>query len=179
MLSIIIPIYNECLTLGTLLARVSRALPNVSKEIIIVDDSSTDGTREWLRSNFAGKNHVGSGIEIDSSGQVVLPPPGQGSTVSVRVEYHPYSRGKGAAVQSGLALATGNIIVIQHPDLGYDPEDWTEIYDLVAIRKIADVVYGTRQYGRLHRALLFHHYLGNRVISFLFNALYNQTTHRC
>jgi glycosyltransferase involved in cell wall biosynthesis len=95
MLSIIIPIYNEYLTLAPLLVRVSRALPDVSKEIIIVDDSSADGTREWLHSNFAEKTHISSGIEIDSSGQVVLAPPGQGLTVSVRVEYHEYSQGKG------------------------------------------------------------------------------------
>jgi hypothetical protein len=85
------------------------------------------------------------------------------------------ARAKVAAVRSGLALATGNVIVLQNPGLEYDPEDWREMYDLVAIRKVADVVYGTRFYGCPHRSLLFHHYLGNRLISFLFNALYNQT----
>jgi glycosyltransferase involved in cell wall biosynthesis len=175
MLSIIIPVYNECLTLGLLLARVSRALPGVNKEVIIVDDCSTDGTREWLRSNFGEKKHTGSGLEIDPSGQVVLAPPGQGPGITVRVEYHERNLGKGGALQSGLAIAAGDVVVIQDADLEYDPEDWTEMYDLIAGRKVADVVYGSRFYGRPHRSLYFHHYLGNRLISLLFNALYNQT----
>jgi glycosyltransferase involved in cell wall biosynthesis len=175
MLSVIVPVYNERVTLGLVLARVGCVLPDVSKEIIIVDDCSTDGTREWLRSNFARDRHSGSGIEIDPDGQVVLAPPGQGPGISIRVEYHEHNQGKGAALQSGLALATGDVIVIQDADLEYGPEDWTEMHDLIAVRKIADVVYGSRFYGRPHRSLYFHHYLANRLISFLFNALYNQT----
>jgi len=65
--------------------------------------------------------------------------------------------------------------VIQDADLEYDPEDWREMYRLIADRRVADVVYGSRFYGRPHRALYFHHYLANRVISFLFNAMYDQT----
>jgi glycosyltransferase involved in cell wall biosynthesis len=175
MLSVIIPVFNEHRTLGLLLARVSRALPNLSKEIIIVDDCSTDGSREWLRSNFAEQGLTGSGIEIDPSGQVVLTPSGHGPGIVVRVEYHQRNRGKGGAVQSGLALATGDVIVIQDADLEYEPEDWAEMYDLIAVRKVADVVYGSRFYGRPHRSLYLHHYIGNRLISLLFNVLYNQT----
>ena len=175
MLSVIIPVYNERRTLGRLLARVSRALPDVGKEILIVDDCSTDGTREWLRANFAEGHVAASGIEIDPSGQVVLTPPGNGPGIVVRVEYHERNLGKGGALQSGLAAATGDVFVIQDADLEYDPEDWSEMYDLIAVRKVADVVYGSRFYGRPHRSLNFHHYLGNRLISLLFNALYNQT----
>jgi glycosyltransferase involved in cell wall biosynthesis len=175
MLSVIIPVYNERLTLGLVLARVSCVLPDVRKEIVIVDDCSTDGTREWLRSNFGEEDHVGSGIEIDPSGQVVVAPPGQRPGCVVRVEYHECNLGKGAALRSGLAVATGEVFVIQDADLEYNPEDWGEMYDLIAVQKVADVVYGSRFYGRPHRSLYFHHYLGNCLISLLFNALYNQT----
>jgi glycosyltransferase involved in cell wall biosynthesis len=174
MLSVIIPVFNERLTLGLVLARVSRALPLVKKEIIIVDDCSTDGTREWLRSNFREQSLSFCSLEIDSSGNVVPIGSGQPAIV-VRVGYHEHNGGKGAAVQSGLKIATGEVIVIQDGDLEYDPDDWEEMYDLVAVRNAADVVYGSRFYGRPHRSLYFHHYLGNRLISVLFNLLYNQT----
>ena len=67
------------------------------------------------------------------------------------------------------------MVVIQDADLEYDPQDWVAMYDLIAVRKVADVVYGSRFHGRAHRSLYFHHYLANRMISLLFNALYNQT----
>ena len=69
----------------------------------------------------------------------------------------------------------GDVVVIQDADLEYDPQDWAAMYDLIAIRKVADVVYGSRFHGRAHRSLYFHHYLANRLISLLFNVLYNQT----
>ena len=175
MLSVIIPTYNERLTVGTLLVQVTRALPHVSKEIIVVDDGSTDGTREWLRCNFTDKNLAGSEIKLDPLGNVVLIPPKQQPGNTIRVLYHERNLGKGAALRSGLAHASGEVIVIQDADLEYDPEDWEEMYDLIVRRKVADVVYGSRFYGRPHRSLNFHHYLGNRIISLLFNALYNQT----
>ncbi len=175
MLSIIIPVYNERLTLGRVLERVGAALPDISKEIVIVDDGSTDGTRQWLRANFTEDCHTASKIELDSSGDASLTPPGQGPRIVIRVRFHERNAGKGAALRSGLAIATGDVYVIQDADLEYDPEDWAEMYDLIAVRKVADVVYGSRFYGRPHRSLYFHHYLGNRLISILFNALYNQT----
>jgi glycosyltransferase involved in cell wall biosynthesis len=174
MLSVIIPVFNERLTLGLVLARVSRALPLVKKEIIIVDDCSTDGTREWLHSNFAEQTLSCGSLEVDRSGNVVrlgAEEPG----VVVQVGYHESNAGKGAAVRSGLKIASGDVIVIQDADLEYDPDDWTEMYDLIANRKVADVVYGSRFFGRAHRSLYFHHYLGNRAISLLFNLMYNQT----
>ena len=67
------------------------------------------------------------------------------------------------------------MVVIQDADLEYDPEDWAQMLDLICRRRVADVVYGSRFYGRPHRALYFHHYMANRLISFLFNLLYNQT----
>jgi glycosyltransferase involved in cell wall biosynthesis len=82
---------------------------------------------------------------------------------------------RGGALHTGLAVATGDVIVIQDADLEYDPQDWQEMYDLIAVRKVADVVYGSRFGGRPHRCFYFHHYLANRVICALFNLLYNQT----
>jgi len=169
------PVYNEIASISAILERVRVALPGVTKEIVIVDDCSTDGTREWLRSTFGEQPRSASTIEADLSGEIKLTPPGQGAGVTVRTAYHERNSGKGAALQSGLSIATGDVLVIQDADLEYDPEDWAEMYDLIAVRKIADVVYGSRFYGRPHRSLYFHHYLANRLISFLFNTLYNQT----
>ena len=175
MLSVIIPVYNERPSLEPLLARVCRALPHVAKQIVIVDDGSTDGTREWLRATFAEDGVAMSGIKSDPSGHAGPGSCGAVAGVTVRVLYHERNRGKGAALQTGLAVAGGDVIVVQDADLEYDPEDWGQMYDLIAVRKVADVVYGSRFYGRPHRSLYFHHYLGNRLISFLFNVLYNQT----
>ena len=89
--------------------------------------------------------------------------------------YHERNRGKGAALRTALAAVGGEVVVIQDADLEYDPQDWVSMFELIAVRRVADVVYGSRFYGRPHRSLYFHHYLGNRTISLLFNALYNQT----
>jgi Glycosyl transferase family 2 len=78
-------------------------------------------------------------------------------------------------VQSGFKACNGNVIVIQDADLEYDPSDWEKMYDLIASRKVADVVYGSRFYGMPHRSLYYHHYFANRLISQLFNILFNQT----
>src|SRR5690606_10985615 len=97
------------------------------------------------------------------------------ATFRCRMLQHERNRGKGGALQTGLAAASGEVIVIQDADLEYDPDDWAPMYDLIVRRGVADVVFGSRFYGRPHRALYFHHYMANRLISFLFNALYNQT----
>jgi glycosyltransferase involved in cell wall biosynthesis len=93
---------------------------------------------------------------------------------SFTILFHERNRGKGAALRTGFSYALGNVIVIQDADLEYDPDDWSRMLPLITDRKVADVVYGSRFYGRPHRSLYFHHYLGNRLISFLFNLLYNQ-----
>ena len=77
-------------------------------------------------------------------------------------------------MRTGLAHASGDVIVIQDADLEYDPDDWSRMLPLIVDRQVADVVYGSRFYGRPHRSLYFHHYLANRLISLLFNFLYNQ-----
>ncbi len=173
-LSVVIPVYNERATLASILALVSGALPGVSKEIIVVDDCSRDGTREWLKANIPEGGRTAGGIDINSTGDLVFRPETGGASVTIRPIYQQRNRGKGGALQTGLAAATGDVVVIQDADLEYDPGDWAVMYDLVAGRKIADVVYGSRFYGRPHRALRFHHYMGNRLISFLFSMIFNQ-----
>ena len=97
------------------------------------------------------------------------------STITIRPIFHERNQGKGGGLQTGFAAICGDVLVIQDADLEYDPNDWEQMYELIAKRKVADVVFGSRFYGRPHRSLYFHHYLANRLISFLFNLLFNQT----
>jgi glycosyltransferase involved in cell wall biosynthesis len=175
LLSILIPAYNERNTIAAVLAIVSRALPEIDKEIIVVDDGSQDGTRDWLRGNFPDGARGGSRVEVEADGNLAFTPAQPGATVTIRPLYHERNKGKGGSLQTALAAATGDVVVIQDADLEYDPQDWTLMFDLIAVRKVADVVYGSRFYGRPHRSLYFHHYIGNRLISTIFNILYNQT----
>lgn len=175
-LSVIIPVYNELSTLGRLLLAVARALPAVEKEIVIVDDCSSDGSREWLNTTFPGSPWTGALGKAEGSRGISLGPSKEGEpALTIRALYHDSNQGKGAAVRTGLSAATGDVFVIQDADLEYDPQDWETMYDLIAMKRVADVVYGSRFFGKPHRSLYFHHYLANRLISFLFNALYNQT----
>ena len=176
MLSIVIPVYNETHTIGQLLLEVAKALPEVQKQIVVVDDCSSDGTAEWLRRNLGPAEGVWRGLSLDGDGELNLSADGLQSQVgfSFTVLFHERNRGKGAAVRSGFACASGDVIVIQDADLEYDPSDWSRMLPLITDRKIADVVYGSQFFGCPHRSLYFHHYLGNRIISLLFNILYNQ-----
>jgi glycosyltransferase involved in cell wall biosynthesis len=175
LLSVIIPVYNERQTLGTVLAIVAHALPNVSKEIIVVDDCSKDGTREWLKGNFPDGPRSGSTVDLDAGGNVAFASTSGSSTVTIRPVFHERNKGKGGGLQTGFAAVNGDVVVIQDADLEYDPNDWEEMYNLIAVRQVADVVFGSRFYGRPHRSLYFHHYLANRLISTLFNIVFNQT----
>ena len=176
-LSVVIPAYNERATIARLLELASTALPHISKELVVVDDCSSDGTREWLRANIGDGTGPCGDVSLSPSGDLVLGAAGGGTKARFEIKaiYHARNNGKGSAVRSGLAAATGEVVVIQDADLEYDPNDWAVMYELIAVRKIADVVYGSRFYGRPHRSLYFHHYVANRLISFLFNVLYNQT----
>ncbi|MGF1513562.1 MAG: glycosyltransferase family 2 protein [Elainellaceae cyanobacterium] len=186
-LSIVIPIYNEIHTIDTVLGKVAQAVPHVDKEIVLVDDGSKDGTREWLINAF--------GDPRESPVQAILPPnyatlaadrdletmqsplavailtP---SPVTIKVIFHRKNQGKGAALRTGFQEASGDVIVIQDADLEYDPQDWGQMWRLIAEGK-ADVVYGSRFYGNPHRVLYFHHLLGNKVISALVDLTCNTT----
>jgi glycosyltransferase involved in cell wall biosynthesis len=176
LLSVIIPVYNEAHTIGRILQQVARAVPGTTKQIVVVDDCSTDGTSQWLRRNLAHSDGVWSGISLNDDGDLYLSPDGlqnQGEFWFTLL-FHERNRGKGAALRTGFSRALGDVIVIQDADLEYDPADWSQMLALIVDRKVADVVYGSRFYGRPHRSLYFHHYVGNRLISVLFNLLYNQ-----
>jgi glycosyltransferase involved in cell wall biosynthesis len=147
-LSIVVPVFNERNTLVEILRRMRAVeLPDgIEREIIVVDDGSDDGTRDVLR-------------QLGDS--------------TVRVVMHEGNRGKGAAVRTGLALATGDYVLIQDADLEYDPDDWPRLIAPV-VRGRARVVYGSRFTGE-RRNMLFLHWMGNRVLSLVTNVLYNTT----
>ena len=144
-LSVVIPVYNEASTIETVIDRV-RAVP-IEKELIIVDDGSTDGTLEKL-----------DAVErLDD----------------VRVVRHERNQGKGAALRDGFGLATQDIVVVQDADLEYDPQDYHRLIQPILDGK-ADVVYGSRFIGgRSHRVLYFWHSMGNRFLTLLSNMLTN------
>jgi glycosyltransferase involved in cell wall biosynthesis len=175
-LTVVIPVYNERLTIPSVLLAVTAVLPDVEKEIVIVDDGSTDGTREWLRQNLPASSERYAGVVLDDGALSLHKAEGaKQAGATFRVIEHARNTGKGGAVRTGLAAATGEVIVLQDADLEYDPRDWERMLPLITERRVADVVYGSRFYGQPHRSLFFHHYLGNRLISLLFNLIYNQT----
>jgi glycosyltransferase involved in cell wall biosynthesis len=144
LLSVVMPVYNEERTLEEIVARV-RAVP-VDKEIILVDDGSTDRTREILQTLEAGPE--------------------------IRVILHGRNQGKGAALRTGFAAARGEIVIIQDADLEYFPEEYPELIEPI-VNGWAEVVYGSRFLGRRHRVLLYHHYLANKFLTFLSNVFTN------
>lgn len=189
-LSVVIPVYNERATLPEILRLVMLALPGVAKQIIVVDDCSTDGTREWLTEYLPQtETPIGRIVTGGDGGLRFLGPPGGdeaggdeagGGSVeivpaetSVIVRLHDENRGKGRALRTGFEAVKCDVVVIQDADLEYDPADWAEMLDLIE-RDKADVVFGSRFYGRPHRVLYFHHYMANKLISFLFNLLFDQ-----
>jgi glycosyltransferase involved in cell wall biosynthesis len=169
-LSILMPIYNEIRTIESIVDLVAQALPDVEKELVMVDDGSTDGSREWLAKTFlsvARDNEPGAT-------RVATPQPFRPG-LAAQVIFHEKNMGKGAAVQTAMKACTGDVVVIQDADLEYDPADWKEMYELIARKGIADVVYGSRFHGRPHRSMKLSHYLANRLISATFSILFNQT----
>ena len=145
-LSVIVPVYNERNTVVEAVRRARTAPLPIDREILIVDDGSTDGTG------------------------AVLP---QLEDSTVRVLRHSQNRGKGAAIRTGLAHASGDLVLIQDADLEYDPEDWSRLLAPV-LKGRARVVYGSRFTGE-RRNMLFWHWVGNRFLSFVTNLLYNTT----
>lgn len=144
LLSVIMPCYNEAATLPAILDKV-RAI-KLDKQIVAVDDHSSDNTFAILEREAARDPNL----------------------VVVR---HPMNRGKGAAVRSGLARATGEIVIIQDADLEYDPEDYYELVRPIAEGRV-NVVFGSRFLGR-HTGMYFWNALGNKSLTFLTNFLFN------
>jgi len=144
--SVIVPCFNERQTVSELIDRV-HAVP-VDKEVIVVDDCSTDGTRELLQRR------------VDERGDI---------TLRLRAR----NGGKGAAVQEGLKCATGDVVIIQDADLEYDPADYPVLLRPIQTGK-ASVVYGSRFIGE-HRAMYFWHSLGNQFLTLLCNVLFDTT----
>jgi glycosyltransferase involved in cell wall biosynthesis len=153
MLSIIIPVYNEVGTIAEVIRRVLVAPVDFPKEVIIVDDCSTDGTRERLQELVKSA--------ISDTGEAPL-----------KVFYHGQNRGKGAAIQTAIANTTGSMIIIQDADLEYDPEDYPILLQPILDGR-ADVVFGNRFHGGTHRVLYFWHMMGNRLLTMMCNMLTN------
>ncbi len=144
--SIIIPVYNEKNTIESLLARVSSvAVPGWEKEIIVVEDCSTDGTGEVLKKLVN----------------------------QYKIIFHEKNQGKGAALKTGFAAATGDYVLVQDADLEYDPGEYPKLLEPVQ-KYDADVVYGSRfMGGEAHRVVYFWHYLGNKFLTLLSNMFTN------
>jgi len=144
-LSVIMPVFNEKPTIETIIGRVEAV--GLADEIVIVDDGSTDGTRELLKDLGDQKDHI----------QLIL---------------HEKNKGKGAAVRTGIKAARGDLLLIQDADLEYDPRDYTTLIKPVE-EGIADVVYGSRFLGAPRRVTMFWHMVANKLLTLMTNLLYN------
>jgi len=144
-LSVVIPVYNERATIETLLKRVHAV--GVDKEIIVVDDGSTDGTREML-----------AGLQTPDG--------------PLRVLLQERNLGKGAALRRGFRAARGEVIIVQDADLEYDPADWPTLLEPILDGR-ADAVFGSRFLGGPHRVLYYWHSVGNRALTTFSNMLTN------
>jgi len=145
-LSVIVPVYDERNTVAEIVRRMRAVDIPMEREFVLVDDGSTDGTRAVLQ---------------------------QLTDSTVRVITHDVNTGKGAAIRSGLAHVTGDLVLVQDADLEYDPEDWPKLLNPL-LRGKARVVYGSRFTGE-RRNMLFLHWMGNRFLSLVTNVLYNTT----
>jgi glycosyltransferase involved in cell wall biosynthesis len=145
-LSVIVPVYNERNTVAEIVRQMRAVDLPLEREVVIVDDGSTDGTRDILK---------------------------QLADSTIRVVLQPSNQGKGAAIRTGLAQVTGDLVLIQDADLEYDPEDWPKLLAPV-LKGRAQVVYGSRFTGE-RRNMLFFHWVGNRMLSLCTNILYNTT----
>ena len=152
-LSVVIPVYNEMSTLAEILRRV--AAVDYPKEIILVDDGSSDGSREFLEK--LEQEGLGSieGIELKNLNEL-------------KVAFQPQNQGKGAALRRGFREATGSMVIVQDADLEYDPQDYFKLLEPMLSGE-ADAVFGSRFAGTPRRVLYFWHSLGNQALTMLSN----------
>jgi glycosyltransferase involved in cell wall biosynthesis len=141
-LSVVVPVFNERNSIREILRRIQAV--RIPKEIILIDDFSTDGTRAILQ-------------EIEREQPASEPS-------EIRVLFHDRNRGKGAALRTGFAHVTGSIVIVQDADLEYDPAEYPQLIAPI-IDGRADVVYGSRFIGEMHRVLNYHHYVGNKLLT--------------
>lgn len=152
--SVLVPVYNELATLPEILRRL--VATDFPKEVICIDDGSTDGSREFLQ-------------QLEQQGWEALPQVQLKNVNELKVVYQPRNAGKGAALRRGIDEASGDIITIQDADLEYDPQDIPRV--IAPIRDgVADVVFGSRFIGETRRALYFWHSVVNKGLTFLSNA---------
>jgi glycosyltransferase involved in cell wall biosynthesis len=157
-LSVIIPVYNERLTIMPLLERVAQQPLTLRKELIIVDDCSSDGTGDFLQ-----QAHLETVI-------------GNNGANSIKLAMHKKNRGKGAGVRTGLAQASGEIVLIQDADLEYDPADYPALLAPI-LDGHADAVFGNRFHSGSHRAPRYWRYILNRIFSIVCNSLTGLAIH--
>ena len=156
-LSVVVPVYNERLTLPEILERIQAVA--IPKEILVVDDGSTDGTRDFLRGLEAELAEARRAGTFDEKNEI-------------RVFYQARNQGKGAAVRRGFAEARGDVVLIQDADLEYDPREYPKLIGPIREGK-ADVVYGSRFAGSPRRVLFFWHHLANKFLTLASNAVTN------
>ena len=161
--SVVIPVYNEMATIEEILLRVQAV--EVDKEIVIVDDGSTDGTREILTALAQCAKITPAHTTLPRSR--TLP-----RADNIRVFFQDRNRGKGAAMRRGFEEAKGEIVIIQDADLEYDPADYHKLIAPIEAG-MADVVYGSRFLGGPHRVLFFWHYVGNKFLTTLSDMVTN------
>jgi glycosyltransferase involved in cell wall biosynthesis len=159
--SVIIPVFNERATVEEILRKVQEV--EIEKEIIVVDDGSTDGTREILATLAASPAASQSATTGSPDGL---------RTDNVRIFFQERNQGKGAALRRGFLEAEGEIVIVQDADLEYDPNDYFVLIDPIE-RGLADVVYGSRFLGGPHRVLYFWHSIGNWLLTTLSNVFTN------
>jgi glycosyltransferase involved in cell wall biosynthesis len=163
-LSIVIAVYNEQETIGEILKRVQAV--DMDKEIIIVDDCSTDKTRVFLQEIVETNSRCNPAF-------VLFPQTGDRlRTDNIKIFFHEKNLGKGAALRRGFQEANGKIIIVQDADLEYDPQDYYKLAELIR-NGLADVVYGSRFTGGTHRVLLFWHSVGNKFLTLVSNMFTN------